>query len=142
MQQVYMSNDGKVFYTEEECSSYETKLILGKSFDTIKDALNKIETVCANRRAFAKEHGTYCSNGCPFSAKLKPRTLTSDCLFAVEPSNWHIEDFFSDIEDIECFQVEADTSTLNGDDLQDKPCGKRGLCDYCENRMTCHLADE
>lgn len=139
MQQVYMSNDGKVFYTEEECSFYETKLLLGKSFDTIKDSLNKIEIVCANMRAYAKEHGTYCSNGCPFSAKLKPRTLTSDCLFAVEPSNWHIEDFFYDTV---CFQVEADTSTLNDDDLQDKPCGKRGLCDNCENRMTCHWADE
>lgn len=139
MQQVYMSNDGKVFYTEEECSLYETKLLLGKSFDTIKDALNKIEIVCANRRAYAKEHGTYCSNGCPFSAKLKPRTLTSDCLFAVEPSNWNIVDFFSDME---CFQIEADTSTLNDDGLQYKPCGKLGLCDDCENRMTCHWADE
>lgn len=114
MQQVYMSNDGKVFYTEEECSLYEMKLLLGKSFNTIKDALNKIEMVCSNRKACAKEHGTYCSNGCPFSAKRKPRTMTSDCLFAVKPSDWDIEDFFSDME---CFQVEADTSTLNDDGL-------------------------
>ena len=136
MQQVYMSNDGKVFYTEEECSLYETKLLLGKSFDTIKDTLNKIEMICANRRA---KHGVLCSNGCPFSAKLKPRTMTSDCLFAVKPRDWDIEDFFSDTV---CFQVEADTSTLKDDGLQDKPCGKRALCDYCEKRNTCHWADE
>lgn len=62
MQQVYMSNDGKIFYTEEECSLYEIKLLLGKSFDTIKDDLNKIEMVCSNRKACAKEYGTFCSN--------------------------------------------------------------------------------
>ena len=133
MKQVFMSEDGKLFDTKEECRAYETKRTLDRYIPDIKDALLKVELICANRKNRCKETGEYCVDDCPFSTKYNKsgyRTCLSDCLFAVSPDRWKITDFFKEFLD----------KSNNG--VQVKPCGRLTLCDYCENRMTCHWADE